>query len=410
MTMRHTAYIIALMAVALSTQAQSLRLSVSISNDWDKAKTDEPVVIRLKELKQLKFNVVSASVRKDNTTLPCQLDDLDGDTYADELIFLIDHINSHEKQTYSIELSGSTNLLSQQPTAKPRVYADLLLDDKKSKYPHITSLEAPGESYLYNDIYHHGAAFESELTAFRVYFDQRQNIDIYGKKLRRLELADTHFYTTPAQMQQDYGNDVLWAGNSIGCGSFKGWDGQAPANIEPVRTRGQRIIAAGPLRTVVEVKALGWNGLNMRQYYILYGGHRECEVQVCFDHPLGNETFSTGVQKIGQSPKGFVRADGIAASWGSDYPEMGNKEQFPPETVGLAVYVPTEYISNTTESDLNYLFTLQAKGRTSLHYYVTFCADKEADGYHTANAWFDSLAAWQSALQHPCSVSIKTIK
>ena len=410
MTMRHTAYIIALMAVALSTQAQSLRLSVSISNDWDKAKTDEPVVIRLKELKQLKFNVVSASVRKDNTTLPCQLDDLDGDTYADELIFLIDHINSHEKQTYSIELSGSTNLASQQPTAKPRVYADLLLDDKKSKYPHITSLEAPGESYLYNDIYHHGAAFESELTAFRVYFDQRQNIDIYGKKLRRLELADTHFYTTPAQMQQDYGNDVLWAGNSIGCGSFKGWDGQAPANIEPVKTRGQRIIAAGPLRTVVEVKALGWNGLNMRQYYILYGGHRECEVQVCFDRPLGNETFSTGVQKIGQSPKGFVRADGIAASWGSDYPEMGNKEQFPPETVGLAVYVPTEYISNTTESDLNYLFTLQAKGRTSLHYYVTFCADKEADGYHTANAWFDSLAAWQSALQHPCSVSIKTIK
>ena len=43
-------------------------------------------------------------------------------------------------------------------------------------------------------MYHHGPAFESELVAFRAYMDNRQSIDLYGKKYQRLELAETNFY------------------------------------------------------------------------------------------------------------------------------------------------------------------------------------------------------------------------
>jgi hypothetical protein len=122
------------------------------------------------------------------------------------------------------------------------------------------------------------------------------------------------------------------------------------------------------------------------------------------------------VQKIGASPEGFVRADGLAASWGSDYPEMGKKEQFPPEAVGLAVYVPKQYIHSVTESDLNYLILLSSKGKTELKYYVVFCADKEKPdnrpstqrfdyldapaGYHSASAWFDALPDWKASIDN----------
>lgn len=389
------------MALSLAVQGQERTIKVNVTNDWSFDKTDEPVVVKLDEVKRLKFDVQSAIVRVEGKELPCQLDDLDGDAKADELVFLAD-IGSGQTLAYEVTLSAT----GAQKEYTPRVYADMMLDDKKGKHPFITSIETPGKSYIYSDLYHHGAAFETELTAFRVYFDHRQNIDIYGKKLRRLELADTHFYTTPEQMQKDYGNDVLWAGNSIGCGSFKLWDGTAPKNWDNVKTRGQRIIAAGPLRTVVEVKDMGVEdgGLNVRQHYILYAGHRECEVQVVFDRPLASERFCTGVQKIGASPKGMTQSDGIAASWGADYPEMGKKDIFPPETVGLAVYVPTEYVSEQKTDDLNYLFVVGKDGLTSMKYYISFCADKEAGGFHSADAWFESLAKWKEGLQNPVRV------
>ena len=427
------------MIVAMGLNARSLQFHVSVRNDWNKAKNHEPVVIKLSEVRGLNFDVKSATVCCGNLTrkdvdggedvvfTDCQLDDLDGDQRADELVYL-EYVEAKKTSECTIVLfdddSGQYVLSTHSFKGESWVYADMMLEDKKDKHPLITALEAPGDSYLYNDLYHHGAAFENKLCGFRVYFDQRQNIDIYGKRKRQLELAKTNFYTTPEQMKQGYGNDVLWAGNSVGCGSFKGWDGKAPTNIEPVKTRGQRIVASGPLRTIVEVKDIGWNGLNMRQYYILYAGRRECEVLITFDRPLGNETFATGVQKIGAKPEGFVHNDGIAASWGSDYPEMGKKEQFPPEAVGLAVYVPKQYIQSTVESDLNYLFVLGARGKTSLYYFVAFCADKEEAteseppynhfaslddeaGYHNAQAWFAALPDWKENLEHPVTIKIK---
>ncbi len=389
--------------IALTASAADT-FKVTVRNNWNETKKDEPVII------ELDGRIQSAEVvRKGSKDLvPCQLDDLDGDTYPDELIFLVD-IAPNETQQYSVTLFDS-NDKADIPTFTPRTYADMMLEDKKNKYPKITSLEAPGESYLYNDLYHHGAAWENEITAYRIYFDQRQNIDIYGKKLRRLELADTHFYTTPEQMKQDYGNDVLWAGNSVGCGSFKGYDDK-PLNIEPVVTRGQRVVATGPLRTVIKVTDKGWqhpsgSTLNMTQWYIQYAGHRETEVRVTFDRPLGNETFCTGAQKYGANSTSMVVEDGLAATWGSDYPEMGKKEQFPPEFVGLAVYVPEEFVKQYKEDELNHLFILQAKGKKELKYYVAFGADKEKDGYHSAHTWFASMPQWKGNLQHPVKVTV----
>lgn len=388
--------------VATGLDARSLQFTLSVDNRGTLHKKDEPVVVRLDQLKHLDFTVRGADIKCGKVSLPYQLDDMNGDNKADELVFLID-IEAGGRQTYTVKLDDTDD----ERLFAPRVYADMQLDDKKGKHPFITAIEAPGDSYLYSDLYHHGVAFESELTAYRVYFDHRQNIDIYGKRLRRLELADTHFYTTPEQMEQDYGCDVLWAGNSIGCGSFKGWDGKGAVNIEPVKTRGQKIVAKGPLRTVVKVWDYGWNGLDMTQYYIMYAGHRDCQVHVEFDKPLDTQTFTTGVQKVGQTPKGFADEGGTAASWGCDYPEMGKKEQFPPETVGLAVYVPQQYVAHAMETELNYLLILKASQQNSLDYYVSFCADKEKDGYHNATEWFEAVEQWKEEVSNPVKGKIK---
>ena len=109
----------------------------------------------------------------------------------------------------------------------------------------------------------------------------------------------------------------------------------------------------------------------------------------------------------GHKPQGFVKKDGIAGSWGCDYPDMGKKQQWAPEAIGMAVYMPKEYIRDTKEDDLNYLFVVKPDSKGALHYHLTFCADKEAEGYHTAKEWFASLDDWQEALEHPVRVKVK---
>lgn len=385
---------------------QEYKASIDVKNSKGSEKKDAPVVVRLSDFKKLDFNVRSASVVCDGHEVACQLDDMDNDGLKDELSFVCD-LKKGEQKSFKLTFSGK----SQPNTFSPRVYADMQLDDKKKKHPFITSLEAPGDSYLYNDFYHHGAAFESELTAYRIYFDERQNIDLYGKKTHRLELHDTGFYTTADQQAAGYGNDVLWAGQSVGCGTLKLWDGTSPQNWKKVATRGQRLIASGPVRNVVEVIDCGVQAegvsepYNIRTIYTQYAGHRDVRVDVMLDRGMEKPLLCTGVQKIGQSEEafaanggikqeGFVKENGLAASWGADYPEMGKKEQFPPEPVGLAVRVPKDFISSVKTDDLNYLIVLGKNGQQRLHYYISFCAAKETEGCHNAKEWFDYVKKW----------------
>lgn len=406
-------FFIAATTLSCDITAQTMEYEVTVENRQEKERKDVAVVIDLKELGEKEGNrwIGGASVTctNDKKRIAWQLDDIDGDSYPDELAFVTD-LGAKEKKSFTVKVKKDKD----NAEFAIRTYADMMLEDKKGKHPLINSLEAPGDSYLYNDLYHHGAAWESELVGYRVYFDERQNIDIYGKKLKRLELKETHFYTTPEQMKQDYGNDVLWAGSSIGCGSFKGFDGKTTQNISPVRSRGQKVVASGPIRTIVEVTDKGWDyqnsQLNMRQLYILYAGHRDTEVRISFDQPLKNETFCTGVQKYGTNSTSFVLGDGLAATWGSDYPEAGKKEQFPPEFVGLGVYVPKEFVKKYVEDDLNHLFVLGAKNKKEIIYYLTFGADKEQEGCHSSKTWFAKMNIWKEDLENCPKITIKKIK
>ena len=97
-----------------------------------------------------------------------------------------------------------------------------------------------------------------------------------------------------------------------------------------------------------------------------------------------------------------MKQNGLAASWGSDYPEMGKKEQFPPEPVGLAIRVLETYIASTTTDDLNYLIVLGKPGQQQLHYHVMFGAAKETEGCHNATEWFRYAESWD-----PSDVTIR---
>jgi len=392
-----------LFIIPIATFGTEKTYKINIYNPTPFPKVNSPVVISLKSIDGLDIQVRSAIITQGGEPVTYQLDDLDGDGENDELCFM-SNINSNSHQFYKIILSDqiTTHHLH------PLLYNEMMLDDKKGIHPHITVIESSGSSNLFNDLYHHGVAFESELTGYRIYYDNRQNIDIYGKKYYRLELSETHFYTDSLHQSADYGNDVLWAGSNIGCGSLKLWDGIHFTNWDNVEVRGQRIISCGPIRSIVEMYDKGVvikdRQYNIHTYYTQYSGHRDVSVDVYLNHPIITPFLCTGVQKIGNSTEalssnGGIHSEGyisnnLAASWGSDYPEMGKKTQFPPEPIGLAVYVSEDYQAASNIDENNYLFIIGKQGQQHIRYYISFCASKELNGFHDASSWFAYLSTW----------------
>ena len=409
----------ALPLMALTTakvQAQKT-VKVSVTNPSRQVRSDQPVVLQLKSYGE---DIRSALVMCEGQEIPCQLDDLDQDETFDELCFLAD-LGKKEQKRYVVTLYTEG-----EPRPYPaRVFAEMVMANTKDKTlkknqqnNYIESITARGDAaYTYNLQHHHGVDFESELNGIRIYFDARQTLDLYGKYQKRLELKETQFYTDDNQKQQGYGDDVLWVGQTFGLGAFRGWDGQKPTLVEPVRSRTQRIISYGPLRTIVELVDRGWHlspltshpsPLNMTIRYTQYAGHRDTDVDVLFNKDVTDYRFSTGIINVKGSEE-FSDKKGLRACWGTDYPSTDTLK-WKRETVGLAVLVPRENIvSEEPANKDNYTYIIKVAGR-AMHYKVTYTSDKETFGYHSAKEWFEYLKAWRREVEEPVGVRIEELK
>ncbi len=393
-----------LTACCLTATAQKT-IDVNVTNNSATARKDAPVVL---QLSAYGTDVRSAVVMKGGKEIPSQLDDLDGDGKYDELCFLTD-IGKKSKQKFSVQL-----LPDGKPREyAPRVYAEMLLTNKKIKSTnaqdlYISSLTVDNGTNPYWMLHHHGPAFESELVAYRIYFDHRQTVDIYGKNRMALELRDTQFYPDKEQKAGGYGDDVLWVGETFGLGTLRGWDGQQPQMLKDVEHRTLRIMAKGPLRTVVEVVDKGWKvtpsspeRIDMATRYTLYAGHRDCSVDIRFNKSVPDCRFATGIINVKNS-KEMSDKKGLRGCWGTDWPvsekdSAGHKR----ETVGLGINIPQQnIISELPANKDNYPYVVGCPA-DRLHYDITFCSANEASGFRSADEWFEYLRNWKRELSEP---------
>lgn len=199
--------------------------------------------------------------------------------------------------------------------------------------------------------------------------------------------------------------------------------------IEPVRSRTQRVVSYGPLRTIVEIVDRGWQApvtagtsgegtaaansklntlnskLNMTIRYTQYAGHRDTDVEVIYNKVVKGYRFSTGIIDIKGSEE-FSDHKGLRACWGTDYPST-DTVNWKRETVGLAILVPQKYIveeiaasKDRNVQGQNYTYVIGTDS-DRLSYKVTYSSANEQFGYHSAKEWFDYLKAWRKEAEEP---------
>ncbi len=266
--------------------------------------------------------------------------------------------------------------------------AYIKLRDEKKTHPRIESITFPGDAntrYMYDAIYGHGAVIENPWVAYRVYMDNRQSLDLYVKQTPQLELDVTGFYTTPEQLKEGYGIDVLWAGKSIGAGSFRGLQNGQPMTIDTVASRTQKVLDDHTIQVIDKDWIYNGHPIQMAQTYSMSPNSRDLFVEIKLDGYLPDEVFATGIQKLETDNQGFINAYGRAASWGSNIPDKGHPEIV--EQVGLGIIVEPENIVATEETDLNYLVTVRPNSEGIIRYRVIAAGDREKNGFNNYADW-----------------------
>ncbi len=398
-----------LLSVATMSYGYQKEITVEVTNSSKSARTDAPVVVAVPHDHAWQ----SARVTLDGKEIPSQLDDLDQDGWKDELAFTT-NISRKETQRFVVTLTDEEST-----TVYPnRTFAEIVLRNPKIKQKnkhnyYMQEISANRECFdPYHLPHHHGVAFENELIAMRIYFDQRQTVDLYGKYHKGLELKETQFYTTNEQKAAGYGDDILWVGNTFGFGALRGWNGSAPTMIADVDNRDQRVICYGPARTIVEVVDRGWKPegskirMNLTIRYTLWAGHRDMDVDVRLSHLAASVGFSTGLINMKNSVE-FSDKDGLRGLWGTDWPAgardtVGKKQ----ETIGMGIYIPDSIRKRELPADKdNYGFVIGTEGRT-MRYALTYSSDDEDFGYHNSKDWFNFLKEWKRERQQPVVVKV----
>jgi hypothetical protein len=369
-------------------------INIQITNPHKSELKDAPVVIVLDKYKSIpKQQRTELAVFVDGKQVSSQIDDLNNDGIVDELVFLLDLKAS---QTRLVTLK--TIQPSQRDSFPTEVYADLISKTKDGKFEFVKEISST-KNDMYNKMYHHGVAFESALIAYRIYFDNKSTVDLYGKKKQQLELAATEWYPTDEQAAAGYGDDVLRVFNTVGIGTVKGWDGTKATHIDKFNKRTQRILAVGKLRTVVESEVEGWQyegkKINMTVSYILYARHRDGICEVSASEDISN--LATGVQTIAGGPT-MTDKKGLLGSWGIDFP-VTDTIKYEKQTVGLGVCVPKRFINKQVVSGADNLILMPYKKGELLRFYFTAAALKEEKNpFTTSEKFFEYLKKWSTYL------------
>ena len=352
-------------------------LKLSVANPTNETRLHENIVVSVAELKRIAPDfkagdaIVTASdavsLEEDarilqTVELPSQADDLDGDNKYDELAFQID---LKPKQTRIVTIAYGDTATMQ------RLRSDYL---KRTAAKFTMKFD--------------GLAWESELDAWRIYFDKRNAIDFYGKRRPGLYLemfgAPEYVY----HWESPLGRDIYRIGDAIGIGAVAALVDGKVVKVSDVAERRWRIISAGPVRVIVELTYKGWKvggrEVNLTSRMTQWAGEHGFEHRVTAEGADGLTLVTGIVRQPGLQEKVFTpnatEPALIRAWWGHQVEEEGPPatatHMLPDQNLGLAIVALGNQSKVIADDPLNLLVQPQFEnGRAT--WYVTAVWDQE---------------------------------
>lgn len=376
-----------LMAVLASAQTQDPKVLgfkkqfvIEISNPGPVALDNHPVIIDVAAVRGFAsdFNTYNYAVFDeaggDYRLVVTQADDLDGDRYHDEIVFIRSlPPSSTTRLTCYYSPTRSFQLL---PTAKAGAR---------------TGWE-PGSAT---------AGWESNLGAYKFV---NGRIEFYGKLYDGLILRKL-----PADERrlQEWGMNVLDAGESPGLGGLSLWDGDSripfygPAEPPAKLT----VVSSGPIRALVRADLTGGGaaggGSIVTVHFSTFADNAWSRHDVFVESKDGGPiAYGPGLKKLAAETRTLKEAKGFLACWGRT-PGAGE--------IGLAVIFPPADFAGLEESTVDRTVKLNGRSSKKMTHWVAGSWERgiTSPGVPAAQNWALRIEGLAARLLSPVKVEFK---
>jgi hypothetical protein len=349
-------------------QAHSQNLSLTLQNASDKKIVDYTVELPATLFKKLPMNDYKVII--DNQEVPLEIaTDVLGKT---RMIFPVASFNPHETKKIQI-VPG--NALSY----PKRTYAELShkIGGHFEGQKYVGGFSWVKPNYLrvpdnFKDhayyIKYEGPGWESDKVAFRFYLDERNAIDVFGKKTPGIVLpfvgvTDYEAYHHIA----DWGMDNMAVGKALGLGSIAVWDGQKAIRVDNTDSTICYIPLDGKIRSQVMTTYYGWNAngvkCNLKSLISIDAGSRASHIELQMD---AVPQLATGINK--DKNAGFFTQINENQEW--SYIASFGKQSLNDDNLGMALFIRTKQIKEITEDNLNHIVLLKPENGYVDYYFM----------------------------------------
>ena len=218
-------------------------------------------------------------------------------------------------------------------------------------------------------IKYEGPGWESDKVGYRFYLDQRNAIDVFGKKTPGIVLPGIGIdgYDSYHNMS-DWGMDNMKVGKALGIGSIAFWDGQKAVRVENRDSAVCFIPTDGKIRSQVNTTYYGWdvggNKFNLKSLISIDAGSRASHMELQADKYVSNLT--TGIIKNNDTE--LLKSDYNTGDWA--YIATFGKQSLNNDNMGLAVFYKKKQLKMLTEDDLNHLVVLTPENGYVEYYFM----------------------------------------
>jgi unsaturated chondroitin disaccharide hydrolase len=303
--------------------------------------------------------------------LPSQADDLDGDGKHDELAFQVD-LKPKQTRIVTLAYGDQATVLRLRNRYKKRTDARF-----STRYE--------------------GLGWESEEAAWRIYCDQRNAIDLFGKRRPGLYLD---LFASPEYAYHSEGLDIFKAGPSRGIGSVVAVIGDQAQAVADVAERNWRVLTTGPVRSIVEIEYKGWKiggrAVNLISRFTQWAGEHGFEHRIAVSDSQGVALAAALPRKAQAERIETSGATGtqVVATWGRD------------DALGIAILIRQERSAGVLSDAANYLVRLAPQGGAAEWYVAAMWAQEGTERLTTRDRFVGYLNDLSARLAQPAVVII----
>jgi hypothetical protein len=249
-----------------------------------------------------------------------------------------------------------------------------------------------------------GPGWESNLVGYRLYLDQRNAIDVFGKTTRDMVLMGVgqDGFDSYHEMQE-WGMDVMKVGKSLGLGSLGMWVDSSAVRVEKTDSVTCGVVSDGTVYSSVLVKYFGWktskDTIDVQSQLSIHANTRWTQHSITTSEETN---LATGIVKDKLAK--VYTSKGGDDSWG--YIATYGKQSLNNDNLGLAIMFKAGSFIDFREDHFSHVVELRTTGQ-KLDYYLGAAWELEPKGITNEADFIKWVERSARELANPVVVTLK---